>query len=85
MYYLYLLYSDRLKEYYVGTAADLEKRFYSHNHQANLATKAGVPWRLLYYEAYPTKQDALRREQRLKYYGQGLRQLKARITLVDRP
>jgi putative endonuclease len=84
MYYLYLLYSNRSKEYYVGTSPDVRKRFYSHNAGQNIATKPGIPWKLVYYEAYPTKEDALRREQKLKAYGQALRQLKARITLVDR-
>lgn len=45
----------------------------------------GAPWKLIYYEAYPTKEDALNREYKLKRYGQALRQLKARITLVDQP
>ncbi len=67
----------------MGTTPDLKRRLYSHNAGKNLSTKFGVPWRLVYYEAYPTKDDALKREQSLKYYGQGLRQLKARITLVD--
>jgi putative endonuclease len=83
MYYLYLLYSDSSKEYYVGTTPDLKKRFYTHNRGGNKSTKSGIPWRMLYYEAYPTKDDALKREYRLKQYGQALRQLKARITLVD--
>ena len=85
MYYLYLLHSKKLNEFYVGTASELRRRFYSHNTRENIATKAGAPWRLIYYEAYPTKDDALRREQKLKQYGQALRQLKARITLVDKP
>ncbi|MBX4197375.1 GIY-YIG nuclease family protein [Candidatus Saccharibacteria bacterium] len=84
MYYLYLLHSSKNKEFYVGTTSDLKKRFYSHNQAKNIATKSGVPWRIVYYEAYSTKDDALRREQSLKYYGQGLRRLKERITLVDR-
>lgn len=85
MYYLYLLYSKKLGEFYVGTTPNLQARFYSHNAQQNIATKSGVPWTLIYYEAYPTKEDALRREQKLKRYGQALRRLKSRITLVDRP
>lgn len=85
MWYLYLLYSYKLEEFYIGTTNDLDRRFYLHNQKANLSTKSGVPWTLIYYEAYPTKEDALRREQRLKHYGQGLRRLKERITLVDRP
>lgn len=85
MYYLYLLYSKQSKEFYVGTTPDLKKRFYSHNQRKNIATKFGILWTLVYYEAYPTKDDALKREQSLKYYGQGLRRLKERITLVDWP
>ena len=84
MYYPYLLFSRKNKEYYVGTTPDLRKRFYTHNQRQNIATKSGAPWTLIYYEAYPTKEDALRREQKLKQYGQGLRRLKERITLVDR-
>lgn len=83
MYYLYLLYNPSNKEFHVGTTPDLRKRFYTHNTGKNTATKDGVPWRLIYYEAYPTKEDALNREHKLKRYGQALRQLKARITLVD--
>ena len=85
MYYLYLLYSDKEERFYVGTTPDLKKRFYSHNDGKNFATKSGLPWHLVYFEAYPTKGDALRREYKLKAYGQALRQLKARITLVNRP
>ncbi|OGL34746.1 hypothetical protein A3F65_00010 [Candidatus Saccharibacteria bacterium RIFCSPHIGHO2_12_FULL_47_16b] len=83
MYYLYLLYSDKIKEFYIGTSVDLRKRFYSHNIGDSIATKEGIPWRLVYYEAYPTKDDALKREYKLKQYGQALRRLKERITLVD--
>ena len=83
MYYLYLLYSKSAKEFYVGTTSDLMKRFYSHNARENIATKSGAPWKIVYYEAYPTKEDAIKRERKLKQYGQALRQLKSRITLVD--
>jgi putative endonuclease len=83
MYYLYLIYSKSNKEFYIGTTPDLKKRFYSHNARKNISTKDGVPWSLVYYEAYPTKADAMKREQNLKHYGQGLRRLKERITLVD--
>ncbi len=83
MYYLYLLYSDSTKKFYIGTTPDLKKRFYSHNNRENKSTKYGAPWKLVYYEAYPTREDALAREYKLKRYGQALRQIKARITLVD--
>lgn len=84
MYYLYLLFSPKTNRIYIGTTPDLKKRFYSHNRGKNIATKFGVPWKLVYYEAYSTKADAIRREQNLKKYGQGLRRLKERIALVDK-
>ena len=84
MYYVYLLHSQKTDKFYIGSTPDLKKRFYSHNASKNVATKHGAPWQLVYYEAYPTKEDALRRETKLKYYGQGLRRLKERVTLVDR-
>lgn len=83
MYYLYLIRSSKTKKFYVGTTPDLEKRFYSHNAGKNTATKYGVPWQLIYFEAYSTKADAIKREQRLKHYGQALRQIKQRLTLAD--
>lgn len=85
MHYVYLIHSKKSGEFYVGSTPNLRRRFYSHNAGDNIATKAGTPWTLVYYEAYPTKEDAITRERRLKYYGQGLRRLKERITLVDRP
>jgi len=83
MHYLYLIHSKSANKFYVGTTPDLPKRFYSHNQGKNPATKSGIPWKLVYYEAYPTKVDAINREQKLKQYGQALIQLKKRITLVE--
>ena len=83
MFYLYLLFSKQNDEFYIGTTPDLKRRFYEHNQGKKFSTQSGRPWKLIYYEAYPTKDDALRREQKLKQYGQALRRLKERITLVD--
>ncbi|MBI4033912.1 GIY-YIG nuclease family protein [Candidatus Saccharibacteria bacterium] len=83
MYFVYLMHIKKSKEFYIGSTPDLDKRFYSHNSSKSISTKSGVPWKLIYFEAYPTKEDVARRERRLKHYGQGLRRLKERITLVD--
>ena len=79
MYYVYLLQSIKTKKFYIGATNDLRKRFYQHNQGNSLATKAGVPWKLVYYEAFPTKALALQREHRLKHYGRGLTELKKRL------
>ncbi len=78
MYYLYLLRSQKNGKFYIGTTSDLKKRFYQHNHAQSIATKASVPWELVYYEAFLTKALALERERKLKRYGRGLVELKKR-------
>lgn len=47
---------------YVGSTNDLKQRFKSHNSQENLSTKKYAPFKLIFYEAYLSKKDALRRE-----------------------
>lgn len=83
MYYVYLLKSRKINQFYVGYTANLRERLSSHNKGQNTATKSGMPWQVVYYEAYPTKADALKRELKLKHHGKGLAELKKRITLVE--
>lgn len=81
MHYVYLLYSHGTKRYYIGETSDLKKRFFQHNSGLTQSTKAGVPWKLVYYEAYSSKESAKTREKKLKQYGKGLAILKQRIGL----
>lgn len=83
MHYLYLLHSKKTNSFYIGTTSDLFSRSYHHNAGENASTRRGIPWKMVYFEAYPTKTDALRRERKLKQYGQALRQIKARITVEE--
>ena len=55
MYYVYLLKSQKTSAFYVGYTSNLRKRVYSHNLEHNQATKAYGLWKLVYFEAYPTK------------------------------
>ena len=84
MYYVYVLRSEKTGHCYIGQAKDLKNRFYSHNSGKNIATKAGQPWELVYYEAFSTRQLAVDRERKLKNHGKGFAELKRRIGLVDR-
>ncbi|MBP7807357.1 GIY-YIG nuclease family protein, partial [Candidatus Saccharibacteria bacterium] len=52
MHYVYLLQSQKDGTFYVGSTGDLKRRFYQHNQSQSTATKAKVPWKLVYYEAY---------------------------------
>lgn len=59
MYYVYVLYSKILKKRYVGLTNDLRRRFAEHNRGDSNYTNRGKPWKLLYYEAFLEKNDAI--------------------------
>jgi putative endonuclease len=77
MYYVYLLVSDD-KRTYTGYTDNLKRRIREHN-TSNSGYIRGRNWHLVYYEAYTSKEDAMRREKRLKD-GRARRQLRDRIS-----
>lgn len=65
MFYVYvLLCSD--KKFYTGYTQNLKTRISLHKNGEVTATKPRRPIRLIFYEAYLDKYDALRRETYLK-------------------
>ena len=65
MYYVYLLLSENKKKTYIGYTSNLKRRIKEHNkvHSGYTGKKR---WKLVYYEAYLSKADAIRREKSLK-------------------
>lgn len=66
MYYVYVLQSSKDKSLYIGYTADLKQRLVDHNEGKSKATRLKVPFKLIYYEAFLNKFDALNREKYLK-------------------
>jgi putative endonuclease len=83
MYYVYLLRSVDKRFLYVGSTDNLKRRFEEHNSGTQKATKAYVPLKLIYYEAYASKHDALLRENALKHHGGTIAALKRRLKLSE--
>ena len=83
MYYVYLLRSSKTNKFYVGYSSNLRQRFYAHNQGMVTSTKSGVPWSIVYYEAYSSAKAAQVREKRLKQYGKALATLKKRVLADD--
>ena len=77
MYYVYVI-CDVDGNLYVGYSSDLKSRIKQHNNGENKSTKGRV-WKLVYYEAFLSKKDAVLREKKLKQRGQAKRFLKERI------
>ncbi len=48
MYFVYVIYSEKLKRFYTGTTNDLDKRIEQHNssYYPNSYTSKGIPWAL---------------------------------------
>ncbi len=66
MYYVYILRSNKNRTLYKGVTEDLRRRVKEHNTGTVPSTSALRPWELIYYEAFLTKQDAMREEKFLK-------------------
>jgi len=80
MYYVYILRSSKYKRrIYIGSTSNLKRRFKQHNSGDTKSTKYGIPWTLVYYEAYLSKTDCLKRERNLKNYSSSYSNLKLRI------
>ena len=73
MSYVYVLIDPASQEIYIGFSNDLRRRIDEHSGSVHRG------WKLIYYEAYHSEQDARRRERRLKDHGNAVRQLKDRI------
>jgi len=58
--------AKKLNRYYIGYTNDLEKRLLRHNAALGKYTKRGIPWVLVYTEAFPSKSDAIKREREIK-------------------
>ena len=65
-YFVYILFSLKDKKLYTGFSMNLQQRIIYHNKGLNPSTAKRRPLKIIFYEAYLNKLDALRREQYLK-------------------
>jgi len=66
MYFVYLLQSEKDQKYYIGQTQSIEKRLHEHNAGLEKSTKSRIPFKLLEYEVYGTREEARWREYKLK-------------------
>jgi len=78
MFYTYVIRSKKNGQWYIGSTANLRKRFKEHNSNKVFSTKERGPFELIYYEACIYEKDARIREKYLKT-GFGRRYLKNRL------
>ena len=68
MYYVYIIQDPSSGKYYTGYTNNLQKRLREHIKGKTKSLRNRGPFRLVYYESYPNRQQAYRREQQIKSY-----------------
>jgi putative endonuclease len=66
MPHTYILYSEKLDKYYIGSSIDKDQRLMRHNKGTEKFTSTGIPWQLVYFETFEDIADARKREMEIK-------------------
>ena len=66
-YFVYILYSDSLNKFYIGTTGDfLQKRLRKHNSNHSGFTGKSNDWKLVYQDQFLNKSPTLKRDKSVK-------------------
>ncbi len=79
MFYAYVLASQKKDIFYYGSTAHIELRLQQHNDGLVTFTSKFRPWKLIYFEVFSTRSEAMKREKIFKS-GKGRQWLKNIIT-----
>jgi putative endonuclease len=60
--YTYILFSQKINKYYIGSTTDLDRRMMEHNRGKEKFTSTGIPSILVYKEAFELLANARQRE-----------------------
>src|SRR5690606_3245729 len=66
VYYVYVIVSPTHNFTYVGTTDNVDRRIHQHNAGFGKSTRRYRPFELIHTEAFPTREDARKREKYLK-------------------
>ncbi|MEC4003073.1 GIY-YIG nuclease family protein [Flavobacterium sp. SUN052] len=67
-YFVYVLESEIDGRLYKGQTSNIENRLKEHNSGKTRSTKGFIPWKLVYFEKFITREEAVLRE---KYFKTG--------------
>jgi len=66
MFFVYVLRSQKDHKRYIGFTDNLERRLDEHNSGMVKSTKNRRPFKLIYFEEYENKSEAIKREREIK-------------------
>lgn len=73
MYYLYILHSNDLNKFYIGSTQNIQERLQRHLSGRSKYTSKAKDWVLQYSVEYQTRALALKREKQLKNWKNAVR------------
>jgi putative endonuclease len=79
LFYAYVIRSINFSFLYKGHCEDLEKRLKQHNAGKTVSIRKYIPFELVYFEAFQTREEAIRRERYFKSSA-GRRFIKAKMS-----
>jgi putative endonuclease len=65
-FYVYILFSEALNKYYIGSTQDIIVRLEKHLQSNKGFTSKAKDWVLVYSEEFKTRTEAIRRERQIK-------------------
>jgi putative endonuclease len=65
-FFTYILKSDKTGSYYHGHCENLEARLKRHNGGKVRSTRSKRPWKIHYFEEFPVRSEAYKREMYFK-------------------
>ncbi len=66
MFFVYIIYSPELDQFYIGQSQNLEDRLFRHNNSGSKSTKKAKDWVLKYTETFLTRSEVVQRETQIK-------------------
>ena len=69
MFYVYILYSEGINQFYCGQTDNIDWRLEQHNHGDTKSNKHGAPWTLVGYIIKETRSEAMILEKQIKKRG----------------
>jgi putative endonuclease len=66
MFYTYIIYSNSIDKYYVGSCQDVQERLNGHLNSRSKYTKQAKDWELKHFETFSSRTEACQREMQIK-------------------
>jgi putative endonuclease len=66
LFYAYVIYSKTHNRFYKGHCSNLEKRLQQHNAGQTKSIRLFIPFELVYFEEFESRQEAVLREKYFK-------------------